>query len=497
MGIALPILLIAGAWTLLLVDVEPVPTWFYVFVWYPTLVLLDRVAHRLDGRPRLLSGSGRLASLFGWSAVIWLLFEAANFRLENWYYVQLPRAAVERWIGILLSFATVVPALLLAARLLEALGVGRRWRTAPVRIRAWELAAAQSVGAALGALALLWPERFFPVIWGAVWLLVDPVVYRRRAQWSLLGDLARGDWGRIGRLMLGGAGIGLLWEFYNYWARGKWIYTVPWLEQLKLFEMPPMGFLGFPLFALEAWALYHLLCIAGVALPIADDGAPSDGAAQPGARRTAPHRTWRPARPSARVTATVLATAFAALVLWGMERRTISSTVPRLADLPGVQPATLAALRAADVRSPFQLARVRPDTVPPVDVPAAELARAVEAARLSTLRGLGTAHAAVLWRIGVRSVCALGLALPERLWHVVHEHAPGRHRPTRREVRIWVDAARRRCPAERNTAGTPAVCTPRKVSDDDAGHVTSDPGNGSLACRPVPTRGSATSAFPI
>lgn len=433
MWTALSLAIIGVAWALRLMDVEPVPTWFYVIVWYPTLVLLDRLAHRLDGRTPLIADPRRAASLFLWSAPIWLLFEAANFRLDNWYYVFLPRALVERWAGILLSFATVVPAIVLAERALDAARVGHGWRSAPLRVRPWELRAAVGVGVAAAVAALLWPERCFPLVWGAIWLITDPFVYRHRPEWSLLGDAARGEWGRIGRLMMGGLGIGALWEGYNHLARGQWIYTVPWLEQLKVFEMPPLGFLGFPFFALEAWALYHVLCVQGVAAPVA---------ASEGERASG-----RAARRITRIGAGVAAAVFAVLVLAGMERWTISSMTPRLVELPGISAPLADELRAAGVSSPFALAAADPDVVARrTGGPRAPIADAVDAARLVTLRGIGTVHGEVLWRIGVRSVCTLASALPERLWVVVHLHAPGRARPTPAEVREWVDAALHACP---------------------------------------------------
>ena len=48
----------------------------------------------------------------------------------------------------------------------------------------------------------------------------------------------------------------MLWEFWNYWARAKWHYTVPIMENLKIFEMPVPGYLGFPAFALECFTMY-------------------------------------------------------------------------------------------------------------------------------------------------------------------------------------------------------------------------------------------------
>ena len=48
----------------------------------------------------------------------------------------------------------------------------------------------------------------------------------------------------------------MLGEFWNYWAVTKCTYTVPYLGDVKLFEMPVLGYLGFPPFAVECWAMY-------------------------------------------------------------------------------------------------------------------------------------------------------------------------------------------------------------------------------------------------
>jgi len=50
-----------------------------------------------------------------------------------------------------------------------------------------------------------------------------------------------------------------LWEFWNYWALTKWTYTVPFFGNVKIFEMPVLGFLGFPPFAVECWVMYIFL----------------------------------------------------------------------------------------------------------------------------------------------------------------------------------------------------------------------------------------------
>ncbi len=431
MGILAPVLAIVAAWILLWFRVGPTPTWFYVFAWYPTLWLLDRIAVRLDQRP-MLTDWGLTRSLLLWSPVIWLVFEAANLRLQNWYYVYLPGFLWERWIGILVSFATVLPAIFLAERVLAGAGAFKRARSTPIRVRAWELRAAIALGIGTAAMALIWHRMFFPLIWGAAFLVADPIVYRRTPSLSLIADLERGDWGRIARLLTGGLAVGVLWEGYNFWAQGKWIYTVPWLEHTKVFEMPPFGLLGFPVFALEAWAMYAALAALGVAVPVA-------GPAAVHRKRT--------------LIAGAAAAVFAVATLVGVERYTISSTVPTMRDLPEATTDEISLLRDAGIRSPIDLATTNAEHLAkntPLEMDT--IHRLIQTARLVTLRGIGTAHARTLAAVGVRDVCALARSRDDLLTPALRRVSNGprtrpRPRPTHAEVRVWIRAAQRHCGA--------------------------------------------------
>src|SRR6185436_14894528 len=73
--------------------------------------------------------------------------------------------------------------------------------------------------------------------------------------------LAAGDCTRLVALLTAGFICGGLWEAWNFTARTKWIYSVPFFDELKLGEMPVLGFLGFPAFALECYALVNLLSL--------------------------------------------------------------------------------------------------------------------------------------------------------------------------------------------------------------------------------------------
>ncbi len=405
---------------------EPLATWFYLVAWIPTLVLADAILAHRQGRWFLFGRPAFTATLFAWSIPFWLAFELANLRLANWFYVNVPDGRAARWAGIALSFSTVLPAILLSERLLDAFGVARGFRARKLTVPPRLPAGLQAAGVASLALCLAFPRVFFFLIWTAPLLLADPFVRRWDPTRSLLGDLERGTPGRIARLLVGGLAIGLTWELYNAGARAGWIYTVPWFESLKLFEMPLAGFLGFPVFALTGFAAWQALVVSGLAVP------------REGPPRRAPG--------AARAAAFLLGCVFSVLVLIAMERGTIASTTPRLAELPMPADATpvpadvltregwdVAALAEAD---PAEVADVTGSTT-------AEAARWIGAARLVTLQGLGTSYARRLYAAGVTSVSDLAASDAHALaLRLVERGVPIREA----RLRVWVQAAREEMP---------------------------------------------------
>jgi len=415
--------LIGAAIGLALRGVEPAATWLYQAAWYPTIVGMSALVARREGSDPLTANPLHALSLFAWSAVFWFFFELLNWRLDNWYYINVPAGRAERWIGISLAFATVLPAIFLAARTLESWNVLRSVRSRPMKVTAAGLRLTSVAGLVFLVLPLLWPRWFFPLVWGATTLLAEPALYRRERRWSLIGDLERGELGRILRLLLGGAGIGLLWELYNSIARSRWIYTVPGLENLKLFEMPLLGFLGFPVFALECWSVFHLLACFGISTP-----------EQPASR---------PGRLRRKVVTAAAGVAFSVCVLAGMERFSISSTTPQLLGVPGL-PASVAFRLGAAGKSPFTIAHEPASALArETDASMDQALRWIESARLCTLRGIGTDNARRLMRIGVADVATLARQDPDTLVARLRAARGGAAwRPTPAEARVWVRAAR-------------------------------------------------------
>ena len=134
-----------------------------------------------------------------------------------------------------------------------------------------------AAGAAMLVSPFVVPAEVARYLAAPVWLgfifLFDPVNERLGAD-SIAADFRAGRVERIVNLALAGLLCGLLWEFWNYWSRAKWHYTVPIMEHTKIFEMPLPGYLGFPAFAVECFAMYVFLRALLGRLP--------SGAAQPG-----------------------------------------------------------------------------------------------------------------------------------------------------------------------------------------------------------------------
>ncbi len=245
-----------------LARIEPFYSWNTPIAWTGFIVFADSLVYRKRGRSWIRSAPREFTFLALVSIPLWLIFEFYNLYIDNWYYVGLPENTALRLFGYAWSFATIWPAIFEAADLIDV------WRGAPratIESRhvrpaigdEWKVAAlALSLGTAMLMWPLLWPSRYLAApVWLGFIFLLEPINVRLGGE-SLYGDAGTGEWARPINLMLSGLLCGILWEFWNYWAGAKWHYTVPIMEDLKIFEMPVPGYLGFPAFALECFTMY-------------------------------------------------------------------------------------------------------------------------------------------------------------------------------------------------------------------------------------------------
>ena len=250
------VIFVAAEW-LMLRGVEPLATYFTPVAWTAYLLMLDAAVFAVVGHSRLHDEPRRLAQMAALSVLLWLIFEAYNLRLQNWMYVGLPMSWTWAAVGYVWSFATITPAILETADLVEAFGWFKPAR--PVRFSRpaeWGMVIFGAL-CLLAPLLLPWPTAryLFVLVWIGFVFLLDPINYRLDLP-SLLGDLAAGCRSRFYSLFVSGWVCGWLWEFWNYWASAKWHYIFPMFQDWKIFEMPIPGYLGFLPFALECFVMY-------------------------------------------------------------------------------------------------------------------------------------------------------------------------------------------------------------------------------------------------
>jgi hypothetical protein len=253
----LGIITLACAEILLFRGVDPVATYFTPIAWSAYILIVDAAVFAITGRSRLHDAPRILAQMAFLSIPLWLIFEAYNARLENWTYVGLPHEWPAALLGYAWSFATITPAIFETADLVQ--GLLPAVPVEPWKISAPAEAAVMGVGAACLIVPLVVPRTLAPYLFALVWLgfifLLDPLNRRLRLP-SFLGDLSDGFARRFYGFLGSGWICGWLWEFWNEWAHAKWHYTFPMFQQLKVFEMPVPGYLGFIPFALECFAMY-------------------------------------------------------------------------------------------------------------------------------------------------------------------------------------------------------------------------------------------------
>jgi hypothetical protein len=288
----------------------------------------------------------------------------------------------------------------------------------------------QLLGALMAALAVFFPVYLAPLVWGSVTFLLDPWNYRKGAR-SLLADLAIGKGRTIVRLLAAGLFCGLLWESFNYFSPQKWIYTVRGLEEAKVFEMPLLGFLGFPALALDAFSFFAFVSYWLHGNRTWENPADVRTALAP--RKGLTSRSFAFTLP--------LHFALWGAVAFSTQFVNIGSVALELSDLKTLPPDALSTLPARGIERPGQLLRAIGEGT--LDWKERELAEVETELRLLMLKGIGRDHGELLLRAGIASTSDLARAEPDSLYRALQSWRRSRFPALRIEmVRVWIDAAR-------------------------------------------------------
>jgi len=415
--------------------VDPFYSWFYCFAWWSYILIIDAVIYRLKGNSLILSRTKEFFLMIPWSVFFWLIFEAANFFLENWYYINLPRSTVERWLGYAIAYGTVLPGIFETTELLETLGLFRSLKITRIVITG-------EGHFILSLLGILWllssvniPEYFFPLIWVGFILLLDPINYRLGGR-SLLRDLEEGNPRKIFLLLVAGLICGLLWEFWNFWALSKWIYTVPFFEKTKGFEMPYLGFLGFPPFAVQVYVMVNTLSLFRH----------KRGWEESQYQLNLEKKT----RPLTSVLTTLLIVSFCVLIFRGIDQKTVDSYESRIKDAHWIEPKFRDSLPKVGIASLDDLVlrtherKDAEELALRLLIPKEEVIRWGEHAELAQIKGLGAENLRLLAQVGIRSVMLLANEDPDGLYEELLQFRQIKPNLRKAKVRIWIREAQKR-----------------------------------------------------
>jgi len=234
--------------------------WAFFPLWLGYCLTIDGLVFRRTGTSLVTRSWRKYTGLFLVSAPVWWLFELLNLRTQNWTYIGSERFTVlEFAFWTTLSFTTVIPAVFGSAELFASFEFVKRLKPGPkIGTDKRITTAFFFLGWIMLALMLAWPGIFFPFIWLSLYFIIEPVNVwlgnRSLAAWT-----DRGDWRPVLALWFGVLLTAFFWEMWNYFSYPKWVYHVPWGDWAHIFEMPLLGYGGYLPFALELYALYHLL----------------------------------------------------------------------------------------------------------------------------------------------------------------------------------------------------------------------------------------------
>jgi hypothetical protein len=251
------LLLIAVCWPLnwLLPGLR---TQFLFFpLWLGYILTVDGLVFLRKDTSLLTRSRLRFIGLFLASVPAWWLFELFNERLQNWHYLGREQFTdLQFFVLSTFCFSTVIPAIFGTAELMSTFV--HRVRGPVIRPTPRTLAVFFGTGLVMLALLLIWPRYFFPFVWLSMFFILEPLNAALGFP-TLAQSTQNGDWKPVVVLWLGALTCGFFWEMWNFFSFPKWVYTVPFVNFLHIFEMPLLGYGGYLPFGLEVYSLYNFV----------------------------------------------------------------------------------------------------------------------------------------------------------------------------------------------------------------------------------------------
>lgn len=219
-------------------------------LWFGYIVIVNALTYQRSGRCLLTHDTVYLLKLFPASAAFWWFFEYLNRFVQNWTYEGVQDfSPLVYFLFATAAFSTVLPAVMSTTELLHARGFASRADDRPpiTPKGGWRIALLVISLVALFFLGLA-PNYLFPFLWLAPLGLV--IFVQSLENFPRIFPTV----GTLLRLSMAALICGLFWELWNWQSLAKWIYHVPFVQTLHVFEMPLLGYFGYLPFGWEcAW----------------------------------------------------------------------------------------------------------------------------------------------------------------------------------------------------------------------------------------------------
>jgi hypothetical protein len=234
--------------------------WGFFPLWLGYCFLIDAFVFLMKNTSMIKRNIFIYILLFIISIPVWWLFEFFNGITQNWFYVGGEFFSdTEYFLLASLSFSTVMPAVLGTAEFAGTFTWIKNLKQGPrIGTDGMTLTALLFTGAAMLFLLIAFPAIFYPLLWISLYLIIDSI-NAAAGNNSLLLFTENGDWRVIVSLCTGCIICAFFWEMWNVNSYPKWVYHLPYVHVMKVFEMPLPGYIGYFPFALELFAFYNFI----------------------------------------------------------------------------------------------------------------------------------------------------------------------------------------------------------------------------------------------
>lgn len=255
---------------------EPKFLVYYGFI--PTFwgysMILDGIVYKRTNGNSFFSNSIRLLIPMATSSTLcWAIFAYMNFFVDaNWYYpignyISQPAFYLYAFAGGM----TLTPLVIINYQLLKTFPkLTQRFSYGPKIILPKNI----RIAVLIGTLALMYAVTHFPfLLFPMLWLgpaIILGLVLDFIGLWTPFKPIAeKGNWSPLALVALAGLFQGFLWEGTNYFSAshhpfaadvpGYWIYSLPYVNVLHIFEMPLLGFFGYMPYAVFCWIFWLVI----------------------------------------------------------------------------------------------------------------------------------------------------------------------------------------------------------------------------------------------